>query len=84
MQAKLEVGAVDDPLEREADSVAQQVMRMPEPATSAGTSDGNVLQRKCANCEEKEEDVEETPTKIARRTSGDAAVSSEEAPPHCA
>ena len=32
IQAKLEVGAVDDPLEREADRVAEQVMRMPEPA----------------------------------------------------
>ena len=32
MQAKLNVGAVDDPLEREADRVAEQVMRMPEPA----------------------------------------------------
>ena len=32
IQAKLEVGAVDDPLEREADRVAEQVMRMPEPS----------------------------------------------------
>ena len=34
IQAKLEVGAVDDPLEREADHVAEQVMRMPEPAAA--------------------------------------------------
>lgn len=34
IQAKLEVGAVDDPLEREADRVAEQVMRMPEPTAS--------------------------------------------------
>jgi uncharacterized protein DUF4157 len=32
IQAKLQVGAVDDPLEREADRVAEQVMRMPGPA----------------------------------------------------
>ena len=32
MQAKLEVGSVDDPLEHEADRVAEQVMRMPDPA----------------------------------------------------
>jgi len=31
IQAKLAVGAVDDPLEREADHVAEQVMRMPSP-----------------------------------------------------
>ena len=30
IQAKLEVGAVDDPLEREADRVAEQVMRTPD------------------------------------------------------
>ncbi len=33
LQAKLEVGAVDDPLEREADRVAEHVMRMPDPRT---------------------------------------------------
>jgi hypothetical protein len=33
LQAKLEVGAVDDPLEREADSIAQQVVRTPAPGT---------------------------------------------------
>jgi hypothetical protein len=35
IQAKLEVGAVDDPLEREADRVAEQVMRTPEPKASS-------------------------------------------------
>jgi len=38
LQAKLEVGAVDDPLEREADRVAEQVMRMPEPKTSINST----------------------------------------------
>jgi hypothetical protein len=33
LQTKLEVGAVDDPLEREADSIAQQVVRTPTPGT---------------------------------------------------
>src|SRR5687767_1657395 len=31
VQAKLRVGAVDDPLEREADDVADQVMQSPAP-----------------------------------------------------
>jgi Domain of unknown function (DUF4157) len=41
IQPKLEVGAVDDPLEREADRVAEQVMRMrdPAPATTPTQSD---------------------------------------------
>ena len=50
IQAKLEVGAVDDPLEREADHVAEQVMRMPDavavtpPAVTGGGIPG--MQRK--------------------------------------
>jgi hypothetical protein len=47
---KLAVGAVDDPLEREADSVADQVMRMraPLPAISAAAPQ---ISRVCAACE---------------------------------
>lgn len=47
IQAKLTVGAPDDPLEREADQVAEEVMRMPEPPTKA-----LAVQHKCAHCEE--------------------------------
>jgi Domain of unknown function (DUF4157) len=52
MQAKLEVGGVDDPLEREADRVAEQVMRLPDagavapPAVTGGGIPG--VQRKCS------------------------------------
>jgi hypothetical protein len=45
IQCRLNVGAVDDPLEQEADDMAGRVMRMPEPA---------FIQRKCAHCEEEE------------------------------
>ena len=44
-QAKLTVGAPDDAFEREADQVADQVMRMPEPA----------VQRMCSHCQEEME-----------------------------
>jgi hypothetical protein len=42
LQRKLAVGSVDDPLEREADQVAEQVMRMPDtgPGTPAAASAG--------------------------------------------
>jgi hypothetical protein len=46
LQAKLRVGAVDDPLEREADRVAEAVV--------SGTAQVAV-QRKCAACEEDQE-----------------------------
>lgn len=45
VQCQLTVGAVDDPLEKEADHMADTVMRMPEPS---------FIQRKCAHCEAEE------------------------------
>lgn len=45
IQPKLTVGQMDDPHEKEADAVADQVMRMPEQ---------NFIRRKCAGCEEEE------------------------------
>jgi Domain of unknown function (DUF4157) len=46
IQRKLSIGAVDDPLEQEADAMADTVMRMPEQP---------FVQRKCAHCEEEEQ-----------------------------
>ena len=50
VQAKLSVGAVDDPLEYEADAVADKVMRMPNQS---------FIQRKCTSCEEEEDKLYE-------------------------
>jgi hypothetical protein len=57
LQAKLEVGAVDDPLEEEADRVADRVMRMPAMSATGvhtGAATGSALRRKCAGCEEED------------------------------
>jgi hypothetical protein len=43
IQFKLAIGSPDDPLEHEADAMADTIMRMPEQ---------NFIQRKCADCEE--------------------------------
>ena len=53
VQPKLAVGRVDDPLEHEADRVADQVMRMPVPGPAVGRGQvrGAVVQRTCAICE---------------------------------
>jgi hypothetical protein len=51
LQRQLTVGPVDDPLEREADRVAAQVMRMPSPAPAISAAP-ILLRRKCAACEE--------------------------------
>lgn len=47
LQAKLRIGQPNDIYEQEADRVADQVMRMPDP----------VIQRKCTKCDEDEEKV---------------------------
>jgi len=53
IQAKLEIGAVDDPLEQEADRVADQVMRI-QSAVSTGSAPAmpKPTNRRCAACEE--------------------------------
>jgi hypothetical protein len=53
IQAKLILGPVDDPLEREADRIADEVMRMSDPAHSF-TSAMPALRRKCSACEDEE------------------------------
>jgi hypothetical protein len=67
IQAKLEVGVVDDPLEREADRVAEHVMRTPDPATS-----DERLQRKCScggSCDTcKAEQADEEHGKLQRKS----------------
>ena len=57
IQCRLTIGSVNDPLEGEADRVADQVMRMPAPALSAA-NESPVVRRKCAACEEEDKNVQ--------------------------
>jgi hypothetical protein len=54
LQARLTIGAVDDPLEQEADAAADRVMRMADPLVSLSSAPPR-LSRKCAECEEGDE-----------------------------
>jgi hypothetical protein len=54
IQPKLIVGAINDPLEHEADRVADQVMRIPDRELSVGAAPMQ-LNRKCAACEADEQ-----------------------------
>ncbi len=58
--ARLKIGAVDDPLEREADRAAEQVMRMPAPALALTPAPPRIS-RKCAACEAEEEELHRKP-----------------------
>ncbi|MGB8900067.1 MAG: DUF4157 domain-containing protein, partial [Methylocella sp.] len=53
LQRKLAVGSVDDPLEHEADRIADQVMRMPAPEVATTPAPPQVS-RKCDKCEEED------------------------------
>jgi hypothetical protein len=73
-QAKLVVGPVDDPLEREADAVADQVMQTPDPA-SVDLGAPPTLTRKCAACEAEERQS------LHRAAEGPVGVGPSDAPP---
>lgn len=61
VQAKLSVSSPDDPQEREADAVASQVMRMPEPTVAAQQKEEEKIQTK------EEEEVEQAaPVSVQR------------------
>src|SRR5262245_6059181 len=71
LQPKLTIGHADDPYEREADRVADQVMRMPAPQSDSHRLaitpiTAHRAQRKCAACEEEEEST------LQRKESGGA------------
>ncbi|KAA2238782.1 DUF4157 domain-containing protein [Chitinophaga agrisoli] len=61
---QLTVGAIDDPYEREADAMADRVMRKAQPFA---------IQRKCAHCEE-EEKAQRTPFIQRQTTTNDTAT----------
>ena len=62
LKAKLKISQPNDIYEQEADRVAEQVMRMPDP----------VIQRKCAKCDEDEKKVLQ-----AKELPGQASTSQE-------
>jgi hypothetical protein len=64
MQPKLAIGPVDDPLEREADAVADRMMQMPDPALSISTAPERISRRSATW--EKEDEEEKLQTKPGR------------------
>lgn len=73
VQPKVAVGPVDDEFEREADHVADSVMRMPDPAAAPLQRTPVEVQRKCAACEE-EEKVQRTPSAETESMSVDSSA----------
>jgi hypothetical protein len=74
-QPKLTINQANDPYEQEADSVADKVMRMPineQPFFSPKPVSVSGLQRKCAECEEEEKNLQRK-----EKGSGDTHASNE-------
>ena len=70
IQAKLKVSQPNDPYEREADRVADQIMRMSvshDNKTNVQNNSENKIQRKCSNCKMDNEKKEEKELKISRK-----------------
>lgn len=82
IQAKLIVGQTNDPLEHEADGVADRVMGMsdPTPSTMGPTP---LASHKCAACERNEGACEgsEKVQRLTAKPTGSAEVATSEAPP---
>jgi hypothetical protein len=68
IQTKLKIGAIDDPLEHEADRVADKVMRTPNLAVSPAVGLPQIS-RKCADCEEEE--------KVQKKAAGSRSLAAE-------
>jgi uncharacterized protein DUF4157 len=89
IQAKLAVGRQDDPLEQEADRVADTVLRMSAPAAAGGATHQGLgsspavvsgrLQRQCADCE-KDEDGDEKEEHVQRKAGPQGAGDTMQAP----
>jgi hypothetical protein len=73
LQFKLTIGAVNDPLEAEADRAADHVMRMSD-ANISSSGNARTLRRKCAACEDEEK-------KTVHAKSNGPAVAAGGAPP---
>jgi len=69
LQPKLTVGAPDDAFEREADRVADQVMRMPDPGAPGIAHASPGIQRVCDECEE---ELQRKPDGTAGHDAGEA------------
>jgi hypothetical protein len=57
LQRKLTIGAVNDPLEKEADAVADRVMREPSASPAISGAHGEQISRSCSACQEEEEET---------------------------
>ena len=80
----LKIGGANEPREREADEVAERVLRMPDRVAVKASAGEGVVRRKCESCSEEEEKKrreEESGAKVSRKTApGKASLDGAPAP----
>lgn len=75
IQRKLVVGQTNDPLEHEADRVADQVIRMPASPKIEPAAAPPQISRKCTACEAEEEQLQKKATESSQAALGEAPAS---------
>jgi hypothetical protein len=78
IQPKLVVGHANDPLEHEADRIADRVMGMPDPWPSIGSTRSQVS-RKCDACEKKDNELQRNAAGLSDPIVGEAPQISNDA-----
>ncbi|ABF40145.1 hypothetical protein Acid345_1142 [Candidatus Koribacter versatilis Ellin345] len=84
IQAKLDVGEVDDPLEAEADRTADAVMKSPSPAPPTSPAAHSSEQKKCecgGTCEKCRGQQQPEPVKLQRKPAAAGSLRLAAAPP---
>lgn len=76
VQCKLAIGSVKDPLEAEADEMADKVIQMQEPLSNSGrvSSQGESVQRTCSQCEEDEKVQRKPLTSFIQKKGGETGT----------
>lgn len=82
IQTKLTISAPGDPLEQEADRVAEQIMRLPSAhnsETPVTVSSERLANRKCSSCEQEPTLQQEEPKLLRAQSGGHALPETERA-----
>jgi pyrrolidone-carboxylate peptidase len=77
-QPKLSIGAIDDPLEREADAVAEKIIGKTDNVSDSLTNVFPIVQKKCSQCQEDEiqrQEGEEEPATTSSTSSPEISLS---------
>ncbi len=77
IQPKLNIGTIDHPLEREADAVADAVMREPAAPIAISNTNDEQISRACAKCDAEEEETLQAKARGSTLTASNSSFENE-------